>query len=222
MAKTLHYHKDYGHEHENGDMPHEHDLTTKQLDRIEKLPEEEQEVILEESIVESEDNPLDELTAETLDDDMTTTFNEAFEDIDESRIDTTLRKEANDALSKSLRKDAKARQEAIDAVNTIEASAVPGAPPEMSLKAEKTLSDALRHKSQAQEMITQYQAIAGAITDGSVGDKFNDTDNEVIEISVEDMNIEEDSNPRAKKVKPEEDDKMLRKTNHRHGFRNRR
>lgn len=215
MAKTLHYHKDYGHEHENGDMPHDHDLTPMEIEVVETLPEDEQEEIFEETMIEETENPLEELSAETLDDDMTTTFNEAFEDIDENRIDTTLRKEANDALSKALRKDAKARQEAIDAVNTIEASAVQGAPPEMSLKAEKTLSDALRHKSQAQEMITQYQAIAEAITDNAIQNNIeNNFSDETIEIDVS------NELPNEKEDEVEEELKhKLGTHSHRRGFR---
>lgn len=155
MATDRHWHGEYSHAHEGGDRPHEH-VSEDEENNLNELSAEIQEDI---------DRAESESVSESIDESMNEDIDTALIEADDADVEIALRKESNDLAAKALRKDAKARQEAIDATRTAVAASQPGVPVEVALSAEKKFSDALRHKSQAQETANLAMQIQEAIDD---------------------------------------------------------
>ena len=205
-----HWHGEYSHDHKEGDTPHEHVSKDETIILDEMSGDSANESLTSEIEEEIADAASDNVS-ETMDDTMAEDIATTIADADQANIDVALRKESNELAAKALRKDAKARQEAIDATRTAIAADQPGVPVEVALSAEKKFGDSLRHKSQAQETANLALEIQSAIEtplpiiEGESGESFDDGSGSVTTLDPAfppqeepDENLPSDSNEKEK------------------------
>ena len=201
MTDRTHYHGDYRHDHEKGHIPHNHD--EEEVEFIEEDEESGESL----SAVEQIDNSF----ADSLDQGLAA---------DDDDIQATLTKEFNQVMSAAIRKDVRATAEAIDAGKTARAAMEPGVPPEVGLSAKKKLSDAIRHKAQAQDMVQlAYQVGASLETplvhqgeETATVEEVPLVEDEGMEAEVveeQEEETEESKKPRSKKIKEEETEEKV-------------
>ncbi len=151
---SKHYHtvdgEEYSHSHDGGDDPHGHRGTGAPVDRIGESEE-----------FDSVDEPAAVIDEQFQDDVIDTIV-----DSDEGDLNSALRQAQSDILSKALKTDAKARQEAQEATTLALAAEVrDDLPPEVGVEAEYGMAEAVKHKAQAQSLAEQALKISEAIAE---------------------------------------------------------